>query len=301
MSDVKNIWVIAETEAAVNELVSAARSYTDDVTLVYGGPADEAKGATLAYCIDCASQSFVQSSKVIASLIKEARPSLVFVQASVNGRLIAASIAAELEVAALTDPIEFSIEGNAVVCTRMMHGGVAIKTEKASLGSAIVITGSGLFEQTELSASKEMRALSSDKDDITFISRRPSGVSSVDLSASKNIVGVGRGLGSAEALTLVREFANRIGGEIGCTRPVAEENKWMPKETYIGVSGKMLKPSLYVGIGLSGQIQHMIGVNKANTVFAINKDKNAPIFKQCDYGLVGDFNVVLPKLIEKLG
>lgn len=74
----------------------------------------------------------------------------------------------------------------------------------------------------------------------------------------------------------------------------------MPRETYIGVSGLMLAPKVYVGVGISGQMQHMVGCNRAATLFAINKDKNAPIFKMCDYGLVGDLNEALPALVAAL-
>ncbi|MEG2531201.1 MAG: FAD-binding protein, partial [Raoultibacter sp.] len=75
---------------------------------------------------------------------------------------------------------------------------------------------------------------------------------------------------------------------------------WLPTEAYIGVSGVMLAPKVYVGAGISGQMQHMVGCNRAGTIFAINKDKNAPIFKQCDYGIVGDLKTILPELVASL-
>jgi electron transfer flavoprotein alpha subunit len=81
---------------------------------------------------------------------------------------------------------------------------------------------------------------------------------------------------------------------------VAEEEKWMPKEAYIGVSGVMIKPELYIACGISGQVQHMTGVNQARIIIAVNKDSSAPIFEKCDYGIVGDLNTVLPALIQKL-
>ena len=98
----------------------------------------------------------------------------------------------------------------------------------------------------------------------------------------------------------MRDVAAKLGGECGCSRPLAEGVDWMPREAYIGVSGMMLAPKMYLGIGISGQMQHMVGVNHAGTMFAVNKDKNAPIFKQCDYGLVGDLKDVLPKLAAAL-
>lgn len=99
---------------------------------------------------------------------------------------------------------------------------------------------------------------------------------------------------------MAEQLAAAIGAEVGCTRPIAEEEKWMDKARYIGVSGVMAKPELYIGIGISGQVQHMVGVSSARTIIAINSDKNAMIFNQCDYGIVGDLKTVLPALTAKL-
>jgi electron transfer flavoprotein alpha subunit len=120
--------------------------------------------------------------------------------------------------------------------------------------------------------------------------------SEINLSDAKRIIAAGRGFIAEEDLSLARDLAQRIGAEIGCTRPLTEIETWLPKELYIGVSGLMLTPELYVGIGTSGQMQHMVGVNSAKVIVAINKDKNAPIFKQTDIGLVGDLYRVLPKV-----
>ncbi|MBQ9003071.1 MAG: electron transfer flavoprotein subunit alpha/FixB family protein, partial [Eggerthellaceae bacterium] len=114
------------------------------------------------------------------------------------------------------------------------------------------------------------------------------------------IVAAGRGFAEEADLGLARDFADKLGAGLGCSRPLAEGVNWMPTETYIGVSGLMLSPKVYVGVGISGQMQHMVGVKSAGTVFAINKDKNAPIFKQCDYGLVGDLKTILPALTAAL-
>ncbi|HBR09149.1 MAG TPA: electron transfer flavoprotein subunit alpha, partial [Clostridiales bacterium] len=118
----------------------------------------------------------------------------------------------------------------------------------------------------------------------------------VNLPAAKRVIGVGRGFSNEEDLELARDLAKAIGAEIGCTRPIAEESKWMPRETYIGVSGVMLKPELYFAIGLSGQVQHTVGINQSGTIIAINKDKEAPIFRYADYGIVGDLRKILPQL-----
>ncbi|EMQ3450968.1 FAD-binding protein, partial [Escherichia coli H23] len=91
-----------------------------------------------------------------------------------------------------------------------------------------------------------------------------------------------------------------IGAELACSRPVAENEKWMEHERYVGISNLMLKPELYLAVGISGQIQHMVGANASQTIFAINKDKNAPIFQYADYGIVGDAVKILPALTAAL-
>ena len=99
---------------------------------------------------------------------------------------------------------------------------------------------------------------------------------------------------------MARDLCDKIGGGLGCSRPLTEGVNWLPTEVYVGVSGLMLSPKVYIAAGISGQMQHMVGCNRATTLFAINKDKNAPVFKQCDYGIVGDIYKVLPALIEAL-
>ncbi|MFK0554848.1 FAD-binding protein [Escherichia coli] len=91
-----------------------------------------------------------------------------------------------------------------------------------------------------------------------------------------------------------------LNAEVGCSRPIAEGENWMERERYIGVSGVLLKSDLYLTLGISGQIQHMVGGNGAKVIVAINKDKNAPIFNYADYGLVGDIYKVVPALISQL-
>ena len=91
-----------------------------------------------------------------------------------------------------------------------------------------------------------------------------------------------------------------MGGELACSRPLAEGVDWLPKERYIGISGQHIAPELYVAVGISGQLQHMVGVRDAGVIVAVNSDKNAPVFGQCDYGVVGDLYQVVPALTAAL-
>ena len=122
-----------------------------------------------------------------------------------------------------------------------------------------------------------------------------------DLSSAKRIVAVGRGFRAEADLGLARDLAAALDAELACSRPVAEGVGWLPKDSYVGVSGQTVKPDLYVAVGVSGQLQHMAGVREARTIVAINNDEHAPIFAHADYGVVGDLYEVLPALVTALG
>jgi electron transfer flavoprotein alpha subunit len=133
---------------------------------------------------------------------------------------------------------------------------------------------------------------------LKLLERRARDTEPVDLAAAARVVGVGRGIGKEEGLAMVYALARQLKAEVACTRPLAEGEKWMSPERYIGVSGTMIKPDMYLALGISGQIQHMTGVNKARVIIAVNKDINAPIFEQSDYGLVGDLYKIIPALLK---
>ena len=135
---------------------------------------------------------------------------------------------------------------------------------------------------------------------MSFVERRPKEGTTVNLAAAKNVVGVGRGLGSRENMKLAYGLADAIGGEVGCSRPVAEEEHWLPEDQYIGVSGVKIKPNVYITCGISGQVQHLSGCADAKILVAINKDESAPIFENCDYGMIGDAPTIMAALTERL-
>jgi electron transfer flavoprotein alpha subunit len=117
----------------------------------------------------------------------------------------------------------------------------------------------------------------------------------VDLSAAPIIVSVGRGIKEKENLSLIEDLAGALGAEIAASRPICD-NGWLPMERQVGSSGQTVAPKLYVAVGLSGAIQHLVGMKGAKTVVAINKDENAPIFEVADYGMCADLFEVLPAL-----
>ena len=121
----------------------------------------------------------------------------------------------------------------------------------------------------------------------------------VDLTQAPIIVAIGRGIKAPENISLAQKFAQLMGGELAASRPICDEG-WLPMDRQIGSSGQTVSPKLYLALGISGAIQHVVGMKGSRTIAAINKDENAPIFEVADYGIVGDIFELIPALTEAL-
>ena len=299
MIKLPHVLVIAERPDAIAELTAGAAGLAEKVTLVYSGAREAAVNAAAAYYAGTVeSHSFLSYLPSIAALVRELRPQLVLTEATKNGRAAAAAAAAAAGTSVQTDAVSLSLVDGRVSTQRMVYGGAAFQTQSGLGETAVVCAAAGLFEAGEKQPAAQIFELEPHSAGVRLLERRTKEEKSVNLNAAKIVIGAGRGFGCAENLALARELAAVIGAEVGCSRPVAEEEKWMPKEAYIGVSGVMIKPELYIACGISGQVQHMTGVSQARTIVAVNKDSGAPIFEKCDYGIVGDLNTVLKALIQ---
>src|SRR6202035_4611237 len=121
----------------------------------------------------------------------------------------------------------------------------------------------------------------------------------VDLTAAAIIVSVGRGIKEAENIPIVQKLGDALGAELAASRPICD-NGWLPMERQVGSSGQTVAPKMYVAVGISGAIQHLVGMKGSKIIVAINKDANAPIFEVADYGIVGDLFQVVPALVEEI-
>jgi electron transfer flavoprotein alpha subunit len=298
------VWVFAERNATLNELCSGAHQLGERVEAIVIGSPDQqtVNSADKVWLIPAQEGIMLEDyTETIAALVAKEKPELLLVEPTKRGKLIAGRLAALIGASVIADIMELNQDGQA---RRMVYGGTAVCLEKAKTATTIGMVGPGVLvgssETVTNQAEAETVNFIEPKIKIKVINKEQKPKVSVDLPSAKRVVGVGRGITRAEDIAMARQLAQVIGGEVGCTRPIAEAEKWMPKEYYIGVSGLILAPEVYFALGISGQVQHMVGVNRSKLVIAINKDKNAPIFKQADYGIVGDLYKVVPALINQL-
>ena len=294
----ERIFVFANEAGSVAELTSGAKASGASVALVTSGKTYGCADEVFAYPEEV---SLVSVLCAVSELIVSQKPQLLLCESGSDGRLLAGYTAAKLGVSPLCDVMSLSCTADAVETTRLVYGGSAVKTEQCAF-PAVAIVCAGTIEASDAAAEPQVTQINcSGSCSVELAGTSAVEASTVNLAAAKRVVGVGRGLASADNIPAAEKLAAALGAEIGCTRPVAEEEHWYSKDRYIGVSGVMIKPNFYLAIGISGQIQHMVGVNQTNVICAINKDENAPIIKQADYTLIGDVNAVLPAIIEKLG
>jgi len=297
MSDV---WILAHDQSAGNTLARSVRGLGDRVVAVSIG-AGVLSDADLTLVIETNDAGVIAEAyaKPVADLLKSRRAALVVVDAGTQSRLLAGQVAAHLGVSPV-NAVGMAL-GDPLVVTRTVFGGLAVATEQITSEVAVLVVSPGVLPASEESGAGASEVVSLEPiPGTTLLETRAKGGQTVDLAAAKRVVGVGRGFASSPDLDLARALAAKLGAEMACSRPIAEGVNWMPAERYLGVSGATITPDLYVAIGISGQVQHLVGVNNAKVIVAINKDKNAPIFDHADFGVVGDLYQVLPELTKSL-
>jgi electron transfer flavoprotein alpha subunit len=224
--------------------------------------------------------------------------------ASAQGRDLAPRVAAKLGVSLASDVTGFEIEGDAVIARHPAYTGKIIVTLRVTGTPALVSLRPGSVTPAEHKRSPKIESAGPAMEPavarvkVTEVSQR--GATRLDLGEASIIVSGGRGLRAAENFKLVEDLADAIGNAaVGATRAVTDDG-WRPATDQIGQTGRLVSPDLYIAVGISGAIQHLAGMRTAKTIVAINKDKDAPIFKIADYGIVGDLFEVVPRLTDEI-
>ena len=227
-----------------------------------------------------------------------------FFPASAQGRDLAPRVAARLGVSLASDVTGFEVQGDAVVAQHPAYTGKVIVTLRLAGTPALLSLRPGAVTAVEQPRTARMEQgtpgmpPSAARVLVTETSARAG--AKLDLGEAPVIVSGGRGLRAAENFKLVEELAAAFGNAaVGATRAVTDDG-WRPSTDQIGQTGRVVSPELYVALGISGAIQHLAGMRTARTIVAINKDKDAPIFKIADYGIVGDLFEVVPRLTEEV-
>lgn len=244
------------------------------------------------------------ATATVAERIRSGGYRAAFFSASAQGRDLAPRVAAALGVSLASDVTSFELTGDALVATHPVYTGKAIARLRLTGTPAIVALRPGAIAAAESPRKARVEPVAPAADPasarvvVKGIEQR--GAARLDLSEAPVIVAGGRGLRAAENFALVEALADAFGNAaVGATRAVTDDG-WRPATDQIGQTGRLVSPTLYVAVGISGAIQHLAGMRTSRTIVAINRDKDAPIFKLADYGIVGDLFEVVPRLTEEI-
>lgn len=302
----KKAYILSEQPAVTGELAGfAARNGYSAAAIVFSSEAAEqikSSGVSRIIVVEGASPRPEAFTKCIAQLINAEDGNLLLAAAAPRTRELAAGIAGALGCPLVNDVMEIDCSEDAVVTKRMVFGGSTVSTERYCGKLGLIVPG-GKYEPAEPAGDAAVEVINAEADcrvvreEIRPIESDGEG----NIEEAERVIGVGLGLGSLEGLEKVKELAGIIEAELGCTRPVAEEKHWLDHSRYIGISNLNLSPKLYLALGVSGQVQHIVGVKEAKVIAGVNTDENATIFRSCDYGIVGDLYEFIEEMKKVLG
>ncbi|MCL4836382.1 MAG: electron transfer flavoprotein subunit alpha/FixB family protein [Thermoanaerobaculia bacterium] len=241
----------------------------------------------------------------LVPLVREERPAYVLFPHTYQTVDFMARLAQALDAGLLPEAIAFRRVDGEVRWTRPVLGGkLHAQVRTVGEGTVLVSLQSGAFPADGVEAgSAPLRQVAAAVDGVDLQREvrgfESAGGGAVDLSKAEVIVAVGRGVGGQEKLAPVEELARLLGGELAASRPVVDSG-WLPRERQVGSSGQTVAPKLYLALGISGAIQHLVGMKGATAVVAINKDASAPIFKIATWGVAGDLHEIVPALNQAL-
>lgn len=242
-----------------------------------------------------------------AALVAAQAPAHVVLAHTYQTRDFAPVLAARLDRALVTDVIAIRSTGGAIAFARPMFQGKLVADVVLEGPAPHLVTvqiGAFRADAVQKGAAAAPVSAAGVTVDASVVRQSPEAPfqeakQAVDLSQAERIVAVGRGIKSQENVAVAQQLAEAFGAELAASRPICD-NGWLPMERQIGSSGQTVAPKLYVALGISGAIQHLVGMKGSRTIVAINKDAEAPIFEIADYGIAGDLFEVVPALIEEL-
>ncbi|HEY0216464.1 MAG TPA: electron transfer flavoprotein subunit alpha/FixB family protein [Cellulomonas sp.] len=309
-----SICIIVGTDAAVAGPVSLARAAGTSVTAVVAGSralaeAVAAAGVDEVVLVtagdagspgDAGTRPVEALAPAVAAAVAELAPAAVLAVPGDAERVLLGAVVAVLGAPVLAGVTGLEAVDGALVVHRSALNGAAATTEVVT-GGPVALVVDALADPVEGAPVAPVREVAATTTfPLTVLEEAPARAATTDLGSATRVVGVGRGLKAQDDLALVEDLAVALGATTACSRPLAEGSGWFPRDRYLGVSGRQIAPDLYLALGISGQVQHMVGVRQARTVVAVNTDKDAAVFAECDYGIVGDLYQVVPALAAAL-
>ncbi|MBL7998996.1 MAG: electron transfer flavoprotein subunit alpha/FixB family protein [Candidatus Kapabacteria bacterium] len=245
------------------------------------------------------------AAKAIVQIAQSEGTDVVVIAANSTGKELAPRVAVLLNAGLLADSVAITNNGGTIHATRPVFAGKARQTVKAATENVVVTLRPNVFtpKKAESQATVAVRTQNVTLDDTdrkVVVKEIIRNEGKLDVLEADIIVSGGRGLKGPENFHLVEALASKLGAAVGASRAVVDAG-WRPHNEQVGQTGKTVSPSLYVACGISGAVQHLAGMSSSKVIVAINKDKDAPIFKVADYGIIGDVFDVLPKLTTKVG
>jgi electron transfer flavoprotein alpha subunit len=313
-----SVLVYSEREAVRLELlagageIARARHLSVAVALLGPGSAERAE----VYFAHGAEQVFVAEdpmlkeqqvdvcAQALAQIAMQAEAELVLIGSTRRGRALAPRLAQKLEAGSVTEALGLAVHEGRLLARRNSLGGNTVREVAITSPKAVIAVVPGTFEAAPAEAKVDgavvrvTMALTASR--ARVVQHKKKQVGAANIEEAERVVCIGRGVEKREDLQIIEALVKALDGELAGTRPLAYEFGWIPEDRMIGISGKAVRPQLYVAVGLSGQIQHSASIRGSKVIVAINKDKNAPIFAMADYGLVGDLYDVVPRLTQAL-
>jgi electron transfer flavoprotein alpha subunit len=250
---------------------------------------------------ELASYSSQGYAVALEAVINQGNPRVVLFGATAMGKDLSARVAARTGATLFTDCTELSLEDNNLKVTRPVYSGKVYLQATATGDIQMASVRPNTNAPAEASGgSAEVVAVTADTGEITGVLKEMVSAAggAKDLTESEIIVSGGRAMKSGENFQILNELADALGGTVGASRAAVDAG-YVPHSMQIGQTGKVVNPKLYIAVGISGAIQHLVGMRTSKVIVAVNKDENAPIFQKADYGVVGDLFEVVPKLTEE--
>ncbi len=242
--------------------------------------------------------------RVMNDVVRDTKPRLLLMGYTFLGMELGPAVAASLGVTLVSNCVDLELRDGTFSATRTVYNGVAhIKVEPQGPPPLIVSVQVGAFPANRITpraAIVSQIPVKIDEGDIRtkVVGFQQTGIGDIDITKADIIVAIGRGIGEMANIQLAKDVAEALGGVIGCTRPVADAG-WLPPEYVVGMSGKTVRPKVYMACGISGATHHTVSMKDSQIIIAINKDPNAPIFQVAHYGVTGDLLEILPAIAQE--